>query len=267
MSRPVVVLDVVGMTPALLPHMPALSSVGAPVPIGPVLPAVTCSVQTTYLTGRAPSEHGIVGNGWYFRDLGEVWLWRQSHGLVQGETVWDAARRARPGLTVANLCWWYAIGTTADWTVTPRPVYHADGRKSPDCYTRPPVLHDTLTAELGPFPLFQFWGPGAGIASSDWIGRAAEYVLARHEPDLSLIYLPHLDYDLQRHGPDSPEAVAAAGAVDAVAGRIIDTARRQGATVVALSEYGIEPARQPVDINRVLRRAGLLEVSTQAGDG
>jgi predicted AlkP superfamily pyrophosphatase or phosphodiesterase len=263
--QPLVVLDVVGMTPALLPHMPEVAALGPAIPITPVLPAVTCSVQATYLTGLTPAEHGIVGNGWFFRDLGEVWLWRQGHGLVGGETLWDAARRARPDLTVANLCWWYAMGTTADWTVTPRPVYHADGRKSPDCYTRPPALHDTLTAELGPFPLFQFWGPGAGIASSEWIGRAAEIVLARHRPGLTLVYLPHLDYDLQRHGPDGPEAVAAARAVDAVAGRVIEAARAQGAAVVALSEYGIAPAHRPVHINRVLRRAGFLEVSTQAG--
>jgi predicted AlkP superfamily pyrophosphatase or phosphodiesterase len=264
-SRPVVVLDVVGMTPALLPYMPKVAALGQPVPIVPVLPAVTCSMQASMLTGLPPSGHGIVGNGWFFRDLGEVWLWRQGHGLVQGETVWDAARRSRPDLTVANLCWWYAMGTTADWTVTPRPVYHADGRKSPDCYTRPPSLHDELTAELGPFPLFQFWGPGAGIASSQWIGRGAEQVLARHRPDLCLVYLPHLDYDLQRHGPDGPEAIAAARAVDAVAGRVIDTAGAQGAAVVALSEYGIAPADRPVDVNRALRRAGLLEVFTQAG--
>jgi predicted AlkP superfamily pyrophosphatase or phosphodiesterase len=265
MTRPLVVLDVVGMTPGLLRHMPNLSAVGPSVPLIPVLPAVTCSMQASMLTGLPPSGHGIVGNGWFFRDLGEVWLWRQGHGLVQGETVWDAARRARPDLKVANLCWWYAMGTSADWTVTPRPVYHADGRKSPDCYTRPPALHDELTGELGAFPLFQFWGPGAGIASSEWIGRAAELVLDRHRPDLCLVYLPHLDYDLQRHGPDGPEATAAARAVDAVAGRVIDAARAQGAAVVAVSEYGIAPAHRPVDINRALRRAGLLEVSTQAG--
>ncbi len=265
MTRPLVVLDVVGMTPRLLAHMPNVSAIGRPVPITPVLPAVTCSMQATMLTGLPPSGHGIVGNGWFFRDLGEVWLWRQGHGLIQGETVWDASRRVRPDLKVANLCWWYAMGASADWTVTPRPVYHADGRKSPDCYTRPPALHDELTGELGPFPLFQFWGPGAGIASSEWIGRAAELVLDRHRPDLSLVYLPHLDYDLQRHGPDGAEAVAAAREVDAVAGRLIDAARAQGAAVVALSEYGITPARQPVDVNRALRRAGLLEVFAQRG--
>ncbi|MGH9000557.1 MAG: nucleotide pyrophosphatase/phosphodiesterase family protein [Acidimicrobiia bacterium] len=268
-TPPVVVLCVVGMSPRLLAHMPALSSLAAAgfsAPLGTVLPAVTCAAQATLLTGEMPSVHGIVGNGWFFRDLGEVWLWRQGHGLIEAETVWDTARRSRPDLTVANICWWYAMGSTADVTVTPRPVYHADGRKSPDCYTRPSELHDELDDRCGGrFPLFQFWGPGAGIASSEWISRAAEHVMARHRPDLTFVYLPHLDYDLQRHGPSGEHAVAAARAVDAVARRVVDAARARGAVVVALSEYGITPATRPVGINRALRRAGLVEVHTQAG--
>ena len=270
MTRPVVVIDVVGLTPKLLAHMPALSALaasGGSAPLGTVLPAVTCSAQATLLTGELPARHGIVGNGWLFRDLGEIWFWRQGHGLIQAETVWDAARKRRPDLRVANVCWWYAMGSTADVTITPRPVYHADGRKSPDCYVRPPELHDALEAQLGVFPLFQFWGPGAGIASSEWIGAAAEQVMARNRPDLTLVYLPHLDYDLQRHGPDAPQAVAAAQAVDGVVGRLLAAARRQDAAVVALSEYGITNATRPVDINRALRRAGMIEVHTQLGSG
>ena len=117
------------------------------------------------LTGLAPSEHGIVGNGWYFRDLGEVHLWRQHNALVQGEKVWETARKAKPGFTAANVGWWYAMGASTDITVTPRPIYHADGRKSPDAYVRPPGLHDELTGALGEFPLFQYWGPTASITS------------------------------------------------------------------------------------------------------
>lgn len=161
-GRRLLVLDVVGLTPRLLTHMPRLSALaeaGAYRPLGAVLPAVTCTVQSTFLTGTTPAGHGIVGNGWYFRDLGEVHLWWQHNALVGGDKIWDAARRARPGYTVANVCWWYAMGADTDWTVTPRPVYYADGRKEPDCYTRPPDLHDELTELLGPFPLFTYWGP------------------------------------------------------------------------------------------------------------
>jgi predicted AlkP superfamily pyrophosphatase or phosphodiesterase len=255
---------VVGLTPRLLEHMPRLRALGErgfQAPLGTVLPAVTCSVQSTFLTGELPSGHGVVGNGWYFRELGEVLLWRQHNALVGGDKLWHAARRARPGFTVANICWWYAMGADVDWTVTPRPVYHADGRKDPDCYTDPPSLHDELTSKLGTFPLFSYWGANAGITSSAWICRAAQQVIADHNPDLTLVYVPHLDYDLQRYGPSSPQAAAAARELDATLGPLLDT----DATVVVLSEYGITDVSRPVDINRALRAEGLLTVYTQAG--
>lgn len=266
--KKLLVIDVVGMTPALLRHMPHLTAMatrGWQAELGTVLPAVTCSAQSTFLTGLMPAEHGIVGNGWYFRDLGEVYLWRQHNKLVGGQKVWETARGARPDYTAANVCWWYAMGATTDFTITPRPIYHADGRKSPDCYTRPPSLHDELTEALGPFPLFHYWGPTASIASTRWIVAAARRMLRTERPDLHLVYVPHLDYDLQRFGPDSPQAVAAARAVDAELAPLLSDAQADGYAVIALSEYGITAADTPVDINRVLRREGLLEVYIQDG--
>ncbi|WP_405149836.1 alkaline phosphatase family protein [Sphaerisporangium sp. NBC_01403] len=263
--RPLVVIDVVGLTPRLLESMPNLSRLGRPAPLGTVLPAVTCSVQSTLLTGALPRDHGIVGNGWYFRDLGEVLLWRQHNALVEGPKIWDDARRVHPGYRVANICWWYAMGAATDFTVTPRPIYHADGRKGPDCYTTPPSLRVDLTRELGRFPLFSYWGPKAGIASSQWIVDASRIMLARENPDLTLVYIPHLDYDLQRFGPSGPEAVAAAREIDAALKPLLDDADAMGAVTVVLSEYGITDVSRPVDINRVLRQEGLLSVYRQAG--
>jgi len=263
-----VVLDVVGLTPKLLRHMPNLAAIAArgfSAPLEPVLPAVTCSVQATFLTGAPPAEHGIVGNGWFFRDLGEVLLWRQSNALIGGEKLWEAARKRNPDYTVANVCWWYAMGADVDWTVTPRPVYYSDGRKEPDCYTFPPSLHDELYAKLGTFPLFTYWGPTAGIASSKWIIDAARWIFRKKAPDLTLVYVPHLDYDLQRFGPDSIAAIRAAAEVDRALRPLLDEATADGATIVALSEYGITRVSKPVDINKVLRHAGYLNVHTQDG--
>ncbi|MFD3331765.1 alkaline phosphatase family protein [Streptomyces sp. NPDC058700] len=265
---PLLVLDVVGLTPRLLDHMPnlrELAAAGSRAPLTTVLPAVTCTAQSTFLTGALPSEHGIVANGWYFRELGEVLLWRQHNALVAGDRLWDTARRTWPDYTVANICWWYAMGADTDITVTPRPVYYADGRKEPDCYTRPPALHAELTEKFGTFPLFHFWGPGADLVSSRWIADATRHIMRTRRPDLALCYLPHLDYDLQRFGPDDPRAHRAAAALDTVIGPLLDDARREGRTVVVLSEYGITRVSRPVDINRALRRAGLLEVHTQDG--
>lgn len=262
--RPLLVLNVVGLTPALLPHTPRIAAVGRDgftAPLGTVLPAVTCSAQATILTGRLPREHGIVANGWYFRDLAEIWLWRQSNRLVgcEDDKIWNAGRRRfGADFTTAKMFWWYNMYAQVDWSVTPRPVYPADGRKLPSIYTEPPALKDTLQGALGTFPLFNFWGPTADIRSSAWIARATRSVMEARRPALTLCYLPHLDYDLQRFGPDGPEAKRACAEIDAVAGELIDWARGAGYTVVVLSEYGITPCTDAVHINRVLREAGLL---------
>ncbi len=266
--RQTLVLDVVGLTPALLAHAPnlaALSAAGGLRPLTTVLPAVTTTVQSTFVTGLLPRDHGIVGNGWYFRDLAEVWLWRQSNRLVEGEKLWEAAKRRDPAFTCAKLFWWYNMYATADYTVTPRPMYPADGRKLPDIYTQPAGLRDELQRELGPFPLFHFWGPTADIESTRWIARSALRVLDRQRPTLTLVYLPHLDYDLQRLGPSNPSIAAEVAAVDALCGELIEAARRVGAAIVVLSEYGITEVSRPVHVNRVLRRAGWLAVREELG--
>src|SRR5262245_19148419 len=202
------VLNVVGLTPELLAHAPnvaALAKRGVMRPLRSVTPAVTCSVQATLTTGLLPRDHGIVANGWYFRDLAEVWLWRQSNKLVAGEKIWDAAKRRDPSFTSAKLFWWYNMYSSAYLAVTPRPQYLADGRKLPDVYSDPPELRDALQRKLGQFPLFSFWGPNSNIESSRWIADCARYVYDQHAPTLTLVYLPHLDYCLQKFGPDHAE--------------------------------------------------------------
>jgi predicted AlkP superfamily pyrophosphatase or phosphodiesterase len=267
--RPTIVLLVVGLTPRHLgpdtPRLAAFARGGATRPLRTVTPAVTCTVQATFMTGGLPRDHGIVANGWLFRDLMEVWLWRQSNRLVAGEKIWEAGRRRDPAFTTANLFWWYNIGASHDIGVTPRPIYKSDGRKLPDCYTQPLELREELTRELGPFPLFHFWGPATSIASSRWIADAALYVRRARAPTLTLVYLPHLDYDLQRFGPDDPRIAKSLREVDVVAGDLIGDAQRDGARVIVLSEYGITPVSQPIHINRALREAGLLSVRVEDG--
>jgi predicted AlkP superfamily pyrophosphatase or phosphodiesterase len=262
--HPTVVILVAGLSLRHIgpntPHIDALARAGSARPLLTVTPAVTCTAQATFMTGLLRRDHGIVGNGWLFRDLMEVWLWRQSNRLVAGEKIWDEARRRDPTFTCANLFWWYNMATAHDVAVTPRPIYRANGRKLPDCYTKPLELRDELTARLRPFPLFEFWGPSTSIASSCWIAEAAIHVRRTRAPLLTLVYLPHLDYDLQRLGPEHPRIAVALREVDAVAGALIADAARDGARVIVLSEYGITPVRTPVHINRALRQAGWLRV-------
>jgi len=264
--QPLLVLDVVGLTPRLLAHTPRLAALGRTgftATLGTVLPAVTCSAQATMLTGRPPRDHGIVANGWYHRDLAEVMFWRQSNRLVgcEPDKLWHVGRtRFGDGFTVAKMFWWFNMYAAVDIAATPRPVYPADGRKIPSLHTDPPALKADLQGALGRFPLFNFWGPTADIRSSTWIAAATRRVIEQSRPTVTLCYLPHLDYDLQRYGPDSPQARAACAEIDRVAGDLGEWAAARGHTVVVLSEYGITPVRDAIALNRVLRRAGLLRV-------
>ncbi len=264
MVTPLVVIDVVGLTHAMLgpdtPCLQQLAQEGFSRPMSTVLPAVTCTAQSSLLTGLPPSGHGAVANGWYFRDLSEVWLWRQCNRLVQGEKLYETAKRRDPSYTTAKLFWWYNMYAAVDWSLTPRPSYPADGRKLPDTYSEPEGLRDELQQQYGQFPLFKFWGPGADITSTRWIADASVEVFKRYRPSLTLVYLPHLDYDLQRFGPHDPRIAKALREVDAEAGKVIRAAQEAGAHVVALSEYAITEVSQPVHINRVLRNAGWLRV-------
>ncbi len=266
-----VVLNIVGLTPKLIgpstPNLRRLASSGVMRPLQTVCPAVTCSVQSTFTTGLMPREHGCVANGWYFRDLAEVLFWRQSNHLVDGEKIWDAARRRDSAFTCAKLFWWYNMYSSADYAVTPRPLYPADGRKLPDLYTEPEELRDELQDQegLGVFPLFNFWGPKADIVSSRWIANCARYVFDTRKPTLTLVYIPHLDYNLQRLGPDDPKIAADLRAVDDLVGELIDHVQKANARVVVLSEYGITPVSGAIHINRALRDAKLLRVRTELG--
>jgi predicted AlkP superfamily pyrophosphatase or phosphodiesterase len=267
--HPALVLNVVGLTPGLMgehtPHLTAFARKGATRPLRTITPAVTCPVQSTFLTGLLPSGHGSVANGWYFRTLGEVGFWKQSNRLVLGEKVWETARRRDPAFTCAKLFWWYNMYSTADFAVTPRPMYPADGRKLPDVYTQPAELREELQAKLGTFPLFHFWGPTADIVSTQWISACTRHVFRTRRPTLTLVYLPHLDYGLQRLGPRDPRIARDLLEVDAVCGELIDMAERDGAHVIVLSEYGITQVTGAVHPNRALGQAGLLKIRTEMG--
>ncbi|HEX2533862.1 MAG TPA: nucleotide pyrophosphatase/phosphodiesterase family protein, partial [Chitinophagaceae bacterium] len=185
--------------------------------------------------------------------------------LVQGEKIWEAAKRLDPSFTCSKMFWWYNMYSSADFSCTPRPQYLADGRKLPDCYTHPSSLRDELQAALGTFPLFQFWGPGSSIKSTQWIADASVYVDKKHDPTLTLIYLPHLDYCLQKFGPDFGKIAQDLQEVDAVVKGLVDYYRQKNARILLLSEYGITPVDRPIHLNRLLRAKGWVAVREERG--
>jgi len=263
------VLNIVGLSKSLLgAHTPGLVKFAEKNGLQsyvPAFPAVTCTAQSSILTGNPPADHGIVANGWYDRESAEVRFWKQSNHIVHGEKIWDTLRREIPGFTCAKLFWWYNMHSSADYTITPRPLYPADGRKVFDIHTQPMDMREELKHDLGEFPFPSFWGPAAGIPSSEWIAASAKWVEEKHSPSLSLVYLPHLDYSLQKDGPDAPNIPDELAKIDQVASDLIAFYEKRGVKVVVLSEYGISPVSRPIHLNRLFRERGWLSIKNELG--
>jgi predicted AlkP superfamily pyrophosphatase or phosphodiesterase len=271
------VIDVVGLTEALIgPATPRIAQFllrGVRSHILSAFPAVTCSAQANYLTGVGPGRHGIVGNGWYNRELAEVHFWKQSNHVVTAEKIWTALRAADPSFTCAQLFWWFNMYASVDYSITPRPAYPADGRKIFDIYTSPAPIRAAIKKDLGEFPFATFWGPAAGRkspqgapdAASRWIAESAKWIENKFSPTLSLVYLPHLDYNLQRLGPAHPEIGRDLAEIDAIVGDLISFFSARGVQVVLLSEYGIDPVDTPIHLNRLFRQQGWLALREELG--
>lgn len=243
----VCVINVVGLTQKCLAHAPRIRSLGMHRVWQPPVPAVTCTVQATLLTGTQPSQHGIVANGWYDRSTAEIRFWQQSNHLIEAPKLYE-------GIETAKMFWWFNQHAPVRWSCTPKPHYGCDGSKVFDIID---ATECQLVQRLGPFPFFSFWGPRAGLPATEWIAKASALVLEQNRPDLSLVYLPHLDYDFQRFSQPSMDRVRE---VDACAGILIDAAQRVGAVPIIISEYGIVPVNRSVSIQRELRRHGYLAV-------
>lgn len=267
---PLVILLAVGLTRRWLPYAPRLAAMAAGGWVrsfSEVTPAVTCSAQATLLTGELPQRHGIVANGWLFRDTGEVRFWQQSNRLLEAEPFYATARRraAERGwrFRAAKLFWWFNQGAEVELAITPKPYYGADGNKAFAIDGQPRGLTNHLEARLGPFPFPTFWGPMAGLPCTRWIARCAAEILRGVDegaPDLTLVYLPHLDYDPQRLGSSGSDMPRLVRELDAACEPLLDAARGVGARVWVVSEYGHCDVRRPVLLNRVLREAGWLHV-------
>ena len=261
----VVLLNCVGLTPRLLPLASRLSAIatrGWQANMPEVLPAVTCTAQATLLTGSLPNQHGIVANGWHFRDTNEVRFWQQSNALIQAEPVYVTAKKRNPEFTCAKLFWWFNQGADVTQSVTPKPWYGVDGNKAFDIYTNTvDPQGDSLDIRYGPFPFPAFWGPMAGIKSTQWIADCSAHFLTGYcVNDLTLVYLPHLDYEPQRRGPGGCDMPKHVKELDDACAPILDAAAKAGAEVWIVSEYGHCDVTTPVYLNRVLHKAGLLTV-------
>jgi predicted AlkP superfamily pyrophosphatase or phosphodiesterase len=264
MPRKLLIIDVAALSPAEVsertPNMRALAARGGLYPLREPFPSLTCPSHATLVMGSLPSDHGMVGNCLYSREYAKLFNWNRSHHLLSGTPLWEAARARDPKVRTANLFVRHCADSSCEIRVTERPVYWSSGKKQFEFFAEPRALHGELVEKLGPFPFARFWGPMAGIESTQWVIGAALHVLERSDPELLLVYPPFLDYDGARFGPDSPQVAAALVAMDAALAPLLEAARATARDVMIVSDYGFAPVDQPVFLNRVLRNAGFLNV-------
>ncbi|MEZ6066440.1 MAG: alkaline phosphatase family protein [Planctomycetaceae bacterium] len=265
MPQHVQLISIPGLRERDLSSMPRLSGLaandGAIRPLVPSFPTVTCPVQANLTTGTGPEQHGVVANGFFYRDKGQVEMWTAWNECIQAPQIWELLHRHDPSISTAVWFPLHSKGAKADFICTPAPIHNPDGSESLWCYTQPTELYGELRDRLGHFPLMHFWGPLANIKSSDWIVDSAVIAAEKYRPRFSYIYLPHLDYAAQKDGPDSPRAIAALTELDEAIGRLIDgysAAGMQDVLWLVASEYVITPVDEVGYPNRLLREAGLL---------
>jgi predicted AlkP superfamily pyrophosphatase or phosphodiesterase len=289
MPARVCVIDLPGLSRELVHAIPAATALGKWLngkPIGPLrpsFPAVTCSVQATLTTGVEPARHGMIANGVptfrspqdqalidasNFADFRkQISFWEQSNQFLDAPRFWQERyktallffQNSMPGFSGK-------LSPAADIVLTPKPDHGPDGKLVSLCWSHPTELVPRLFKELGPFPLMNYWGPMAGIPASQWIAKAAAIVWREQLPQLQWTYIPHLDYDLQRFGPSSPQAKQAVADAAAAIDPLIDQVLADGGKIVVLSEYAIKDASAFVQPNRILADTGLL-ITRQAPEG
>lgn len=271
MSHAVIFLSIPGLRERDLSAMPRLRELmarGDQASLTSSFPCVTWPVQANMLTGRLPAEHGVVANGFYWRDERRVEMWTAGNDKIAAPQIWDLLHQQTPRRTSAVWFPMLSKGCGADYVCMPAPVHHPDGAEELWCYTQPRELYGELRDQLGHFPLQHFWGPLANIKSTEWIARSAVHAAGRFRPDFFYLYVPHLEYAAQRTGPDSLPALAAVAELDAVLGTLADGlgSAYSGAELlwIAASEYVITPVSHVTYPNRVLREAGLLTVREEA---
>ena len=270
MHNNVVLLSIPGLRSrdlAAMPRLSALAQPGATVPLTPSFPCVTCPVQANMTTGALPDKHGVVGNGFFWREKAEVEMWTAWNDCIQTPQIWDRLNDHDPDLTTAVWFPMHSKGAGADYICTPAPIHNPDGTESLWCFTKPSGLYGELRDALGHFPLMHFWGPLANIKSTDWIVDSAVVAAKQFRPRFSYIYLTHLDYAAQKFGPNTPQAEAALGELDAAIGRLVDGYAAAGVDDIlwlAASEYAITEVDSVGYPNRVLREAGLLTLDVDS---
>lgn len=262
---PTIVFSIPALRDQDLSSMPKLSELfkfGSRSSIQHSFPPVTWPSQATVLTGKPPSQHGIIANGFFWRVKNEVEMWTAWNEVIQAPQVWDILKQSHPDLKTAAWFPMLAKGCNADFVCMPAPIHKPDGSEDLWCHTKPQEFYGELLEQLGHFPLHHFWGPMANINSSKWILDSALITAKKYSPDFWYIYLPHLDYAAQKLGPDSDAAKTALTELDDAIGEFAQKMQClfDNLQWLAISEYVIGEVDHVTYPNRILRDEGLLKV-------
>ena len=266
MPKPLILLSIPALREkdiAGMKNLRSLTACGAIADLTPSFPCVTCPVQTNMTTGRGPSEHGVVANGFYWREKHQVEMWTAPNDCIERPQIWDLLSHHGRGLSSAVWFPMHSKGCEADFVCTPAPIHNPDGSESLWCYTRPSEFYGELRDTLGHFPLMHYWGPLANVKATAWIADSAVIAARRWQPDFFYIYLPSLDYAAQRTGPQSAAAEAAVAELDDLIGRLaagMAEAYDEKLLWIVAGEYAVTPVDHVTYPNRMLREAGLLAI-------
>ena len=271
MNQTLVMLSIPGLRVQDLPALPSLGSwtrTGASRRIAHSFPCVTWPSQCNVLTGCTPDKHGIIANGFFWREKAQVEMWTAWNPVILKPQIWDSLKERSPNIRTAAWFPMLAKGCGADHVCMPAPIHQPDGSEDMWCFTKPQEFYGELLEEFGHFPLQHFWGPLAGIQSSQWIADSAIRTAAEFAPDFWYIYLPHLDYAAQKQGPNSGAATKALEDLDAVLSNLIkefsEVYSGRSLDWLAVSEYVISEVDHVTYPNRLLAEKGAL--STHATD-
>jgi predicted AlkP superfamily pyrophosphatase or phosphodiesterase len=230
-----------------------------PAPMKTIFPALTSPVQASFRTGLEPEKHKIFLNGFFSRELRKTFFWEQSSKLYSGERIWEKFRAG--GHKVAQICWQQSLGTDSDVIISPSPIHKHHGGMIQDCYSSPPELYREICSDIGAdFNLYNYWGPFTSKKSTEWIVNATSIVMQKQMASLVLTYLPHLDYDLQRYGPDGKDVASAFKTLEEQLQKLYDVAKNYGYEIIIFGDYSIEPVENVIYPNQILLDNGLFGI-------
>ena len=274
MVKRLIVIDIVGLeskhiSEQTTPNIFKISQTGETRELQTVFPAVTCTVQSSLLSGSYPEVHGIISNGLYDRQHYSVSFWGQSSNLVQADRIWDVIKMHQNDSKTAVLFWQNTMYSNADFVLTPRPL-HMEDKMIMWCYSKPPGSYEKLSDKIGKFDLTWYWGPLVSKRSSEWIEMATEYVLENEKPNFLFTYIPHLDYSFQRNGTSYKDLKDDLRFVDELVGKLVKKVSSLGmledTQFIIFSEYGFTDVNSDIPLNSIFRENDLVAVREIEGN-